>query len=149
MLRLFDTLTGEKQDFHEREPGKVGIYVCGPTVYDHSHLGHARVYVVFDTVVRYLRQHPEVTSVLFTGGDPMVMRAPLLARWIEPLLALDTLRSIRIGTKALAWWPQRFVADRDADEVLRLFERVVGFDARLGQNLLGLRFGVHPGVGGS
>ena len=51
MLRLFDTLTGQKQELQTREPDKVGIYVCGPTVYDYSHLGHARVYVVFDTVV--------------------------------------------------------------------------------------------------
>jgi cysteinyl-tRNA synthetase len=55
MLRLFDTLTGKKQELKTHEPEKVGIYVCGPTVYDYSHLGHARVYVVFDTVVRYLR----------------------------------------------------------------------------------------------
>ncbi|PRY00570.1 KamA family radical SAM protein [Allonocardiopsis opalescens] len=77
------------------------------------------------SLVRYLGAHPEVTSVLITGGDPMIMGGGVLARYIEPLLALPQLESIRIGTKSLAYWPQRFVTDPDADETLRLFERVV------------------------
>ncbi|MCC6996977.1 MAG: lysine 2,3-aminomutase [Deltaproteobacteria bacterium] len=78
-------------------------------------------------LVGYLRAHPEVTSVLITGGDPLIMRAALLRRYLEPLLRanLPGLTSIRIGTKSVAYWPQRFVSDRDADEVLRLFEEVV------------------------
>ena len=79
-----------------------------------------------DRVVAYLRAHPEVTSVLFTGGDPMIMGAPVLRRYIEPLLGagLGHIESIRIGTKSLAYWPQRFVSDPDADDTLRLFEEV-------------------------
>jgi L-lysine 2,3-aminomutase len=79
------------------------------------------------TFVAYLKMHPEVTSVLITGGDPMIMGAMVLRRYIEPLLdpALDQLESIRIGTKSLAYWPQRFVSDPDADDTLRLFEDVV------------------------
>jgi L-lysine 2,3-aminomutase len=56
---------------------------------------------------RYLANHPEVTSVLFTGGDPMIMGEPVLRRYIEPLLEVEQIESIRIGTKALAYWPQR------------------------------------------
>ena len=80
-----------------------------------------------DTLVSYLRQHREVTSVLITGGDPMIMSAEVLRRYIEPLLAadLDHVESIRIGTKSLAYWPQRYVTDPDADATLRLFEEVV------------------------
>ncbi len=76
MLRLFDTLTSQKQQLQTREPRKVGIYVCGPTVYDFSHLGHARVYVVFDTVVRYLRfRGYEVTYTRnFTDVDDKIIR---------------------------------------------------------------------------
>jgi KamA family protein len=74
---------------------------------------------------RYLLDHPEVTSVLFTGGDPMIMSESVLRRYVEPLLELDQLESIRIGTKALAYWPQRWVSDPDADDTLRLFEEVV------------------------
>jgi KamA family protein len=73
----------------------------------------------------YVRRHPEVSSVLLTGGDPMIMGEPVLRRYIEPLLELDHVESIRIGSKALAYWPQRFVTDPDADATLRLFEEVV------------------------
>jgi KamA family protein len=80
-----------------------------------------------DRVMHYLRQHHEVTSVLITGGDPMIMGAPVLRRYIEPLLGpgMEHIESIRIGSKALAYWPQRFVTDPDADDTLRLFEQVV------------------------
>jgi len=79
-----------------------------------------------DVLVEYLKTHHEVRSVLLTGGDPLIMRSELLRKYIEPLLApeLDHITSIRIGTKALAFWPYRFVTDRDADDVLRLFEEV-------------------------
>jgi KamA family protein len=78
-------------------------------------------------ITAYLRQHPEVTSVLITGGDPMIMGASVLRRYVEPLLEPDLghIESIRIGTKSLSYWPQRFVSDPDADETLRLFEQVV------------------------
>jgi L-lysine 2,3-aminomutase len=78
------------------------------------------------SLVTYIRQHPEVTSVLITGGDPMIMGETMLRRYIEPLLdpALDQLESIRIGTKSLAYWPRRFVSDPDATGTLRLFEEV-------------------------
>lgn len=55
-LTLFNTLTREKQTFKPLEPGKVGMYVCGVTTYDFCHIGHARTYVAFDIVVRYLRK---------------------------------------------------------------------------------------------
>ncbi|MGL1832832.1 cysteine--tRNA ligase [Rhodocyclaceae bacterium SMB388] len=55
MLTIYNTLTRKKEVFEPIEPGKVGMYVCGMTVYDYCHLGHARVMVVFDMVVRWLR----------------------------------------------------------------------------------------------
>jgi L-lysine 2,3-aminomutase len=79
-----------------------------------------------DHLVRYLRQQPSVTDVLFTGGDPLVMRTAVLRRYVEPLLRanLPGLTTLRIGTKSLAYWPHRFVRDDDADDLLRLFEEV-------------------------
>ncbi|ADD44140.1 KamA family radical SAM protein [Stackebrandtia nassauensis] len=77
-----------------------------------------------DALVGYIKAHPEITSVLITGGDAMIMGAPVLRRYIEPLIQLEQLESIRMGTKALAYWPQRFVTDPDADDTLRLFEEV-------------------------
>ncbi len=74
----------------------------------------------------YLRQHPEVTDVLITGGDPMVMKTRVLRSYIEPLLSpeFEHVQSIRIGTKSVAYWPHRYVSDPDADDLLRLFEQV-------------------------
>ncbi|HEY0063398.1 MAG TPA: lysine 2,3-aminomutase [Telluria sp.] len=79
-------------------------------------------------LVAYLANHPGVTDVLITGGDPLIMNTRQLAEFIEPLLApqLAHIQNIRIGTKSVAYWPQRFVTDKDADDLMRLFERVVG-----------------------
>ena len=79
-----------------------------------------------DQLVNYVRENPQVSSVLITGGDPMVMKTPVLRRYIEPLLRakLPNLHSIRIGTKALAYWPYRFTEGEDADDFLRLIEEV-------------------------
>ncbi len=78
-----------------------------------------------DRLIDYLRCHPEVSDVLFTGGDPMIMSARNLASYIEPLLeaGLPNLRRIRIGTKALSYWPYRFLDD-DGDALMALFERI-------------------------
>ena len=54
-LRIYNTINGQKEEFIPQVPGKVGIYVCGVTVYDLCHIGHARSQVAFDVVVRYLR----------------------------------------------------------------------------------------------
>ncbi|TDB97784.1 lysine 2,3-aminomutase [Actinomadura sp. 7K534] len=88
----------------------------------------------------YIVSHPEVTSVLFTGGDAMIMGETVLRRYVEPLLELDQLESIRIGTKSLAYWPQKFVTDPDADDMLRLFEQVVAS----GKNLAFMAHFSHP-----
>mgnify|MGYP002877472046 CR=1 FL=1 len=93
-------------------------------------------------LVEYLKRHPDVTDVLITGGDPMVMNTRALAGYIEPLLApeLSHIQNIRIGTKSVAYWPHRFVTDKDADDVLRLFEKVVA----AGKNLALMGHYNHP-----
>ncbi len=75
-LRIYNTLTKDKAPFEPMRPGKVGMYVCGPTVYDMSHVGHARVYVAFDVVARYLRSSGyEVTYVRnFTDVDDKIIK---------------------------------------------------------------------------
>jgi KamA family protein len=80
-----------------------------------------------DLLVGYLREHPEVSDVIITGGDPMVMSARNLAAHLEALLDADLpgLKNIRIGTKTLAFWPYRYLTDPDADEVLDIFRKVV------------------------
>jgi cysteinyl-tRNA synthetase len=54
-LHIFNTLTRQKEEFKPLVPGKVGMYVCGMTVYDYCHLGHARAFLAFDLIVRYMR----------------------------------------------------------------------------------------------
>ena len=54
-LKVYNTLTRQKEEFTPLQDGYVGMYVCGPTVYGHSHLGHGKSYVSFDVIVRYLR----------------------------------------------------------------------------------------------
>ena len=75
MLRIYNTLSKKKELFKSIEPGKVRIYVCGPTVYDACHIGHARSVIVFDVIVRYLRiTGYEVTYVRnFTDVDDKII----------------------------------------------------------------------------
>ncbi len=76
---------------------------------------------------QYLKTHKQITDILITGGDPMIMSVQNLKAYIEPLLQpeFDHIRSIRIGTKSVAYWPYKYVTDNDADDVLRLFEKIV------------------------
>jgi KamA family protein len=76
---------------------------------------------------RYIKNHKELTDILITGGDPMIMNLNNLKEYIEPFLQpeFDHIRTIRIGTKSVAYWPYRFVTDKDSDGILRLFEKVV------------------------
>ncbi len=79
-----------------------------------------------DDLVRYVTEHPEISDILFTGGDPMIMKARIFKTYIDALLDADipNLRTIRIGTKSLAYWPYKFLTDGDASEMLELFSRV-------------------------
>jgi cysteinyl-tRNA synthetase len=75
-LRIFNTLTGEKETFQPLQPQEIGFYCCGPTVYDMSHVGHARVYVAFDVVVRYLRWRGHRVKYVrnYTDVDDKIIR---------------------------------------------------------------------------
>jgi len=96
MLKIYNTLTRKKEPFQPRVAGKVGMYVCGMTVYDYCHIGHARVMVVFDTVARYFRyQGYELTYVrnITDIDDKIIQRAlengedynKLTARFIDAM----------------------------------------------------------------
>ncbi|MGA8706935.1 MAG: cysteine--tRNA ligase [Steroidobacteraceae bacterium] len=78
MLQLHNTLTGRKQPFEPIEPGRVRMYVCGVTVYDYCHVGHARCYVAFDIIQRWLRRRGfDVTYVrnITDIDDKIIARA--------------------------------------------------------------------------
>jgi KamA family protein len=80
-----------------------------------------------ELVIDYLREHSYVTDVLFTGGDPLIMPAAVLRNYIQPIMDsnLEHIKNIRIGTKALGYWPYRFTTDKDADDLIRLFDEII------------------------
>ena len=85
-LRIHNTLTRKKEEFQPIEPGKVRMYVCGVTVYDMCHIGHARSVVLFDVIYRYLKVKGfDVTYVRnFTDvDDKIINRANTLGGRLE------------------------------------------------------------------
>jgi len=100
-LRIYNTLTREKELFQPLQPDRVNIYVCGPTVYDFPHIGHAKAYVSFDVVVRYLRYRGSdvlyvqnitdvghLTDDADEGQDKIQKRAQ--ERRVEPMALVET-----------------------------------------------------------
>jgi cysteinyl-tRNA synthetase len=92
-LKIYNYLTREKEPFEPLEEGVVGMYACGPTVYDHAHLGHAKTYVALDVIVRYLRYLDykvryvqNITDVghLLDSGEDRIIRKARLER-VEPM----------------------------------------------------------------
>jgi KamA family protein len=79
-----------------------------------------------DLMIEYLRQNPEITDILFTGGDPMIMKASVLKGYIDAILdaRLPHIKTIRIGTKSLSFWPYRYLTDEDSGEILELFRKI-------------------------
>lgn len=79
-----------------------------------------------DLLKEYIAAHPEVSDILFTGGDPMIMSAKIFKTYVEPLIdnGPTNLQTIRIGTKALGYWPYKFTSDDDAGDMLELFKRI-------------------------
>ena len=96
-IRIYNTLSRTKEVFTPRIAGKVGMYVCGPTVYDYFHIGNARTFSVFDMVVRWLRASGlEVTYVRnITDVDDKIMERarendePIEALTARMIAALD------------------------------------------------------------
>lgn len=86
-----------------------------------------------DLVINYLKAHPEITDLLLTGGDPMVMNAQILDTYISRILDanIPSLQTIRIGTKSLSFWPYRYISDPDTAEVLELFQKISSSDKTL------------------
>lgn len=80
-----------------------------------------------DLLIEYLAAHPEVTDVLITGGDPMIMSCRVFRQYVEPLLEhkhRTNVRTIRIGSKSLSFWPYKYVTDKDAEDFLQLFREI-------------------------
>ncbi|NJE42191.1 cysteine--tRNA ligase [Thermococcus sp. GR6] len=102
-IRVYNTLTKQKEEFRPLREGEVRMYVCGPTVYDYTHLGHARTYIAFDVIRRYL-EHRGYTVLMVmnftdiddkiirraneTGEDPKELAEKFLRYFLEDMKAL-------------------------------------------------------------
>ncbi len=88
--------------------------------------GHRFAMKDADLMVRYIRSQPELTDILFTGGDPLTMSTRILSVYLNAIIdaKLPGIRTIRIGTKTLTFWPHRFTTDKDSAALLELFKRV-------------------------
>ena len=86
-----------------------------------------------DLLYKYLKSKPMVSDLLITGGDPLTMSTRILISYMEPLLRneFSHIKTIRLGTKTLTYWPYRFLTDKDSGELLTFFEKVV----KAGKNL--------------
>ncbi len=95
-----------------------------------------------DLIIGYIKQHPEITDLLITGGDPMVMKANIFDAYITKILdaKIDHLRTIRIGSKSLSFWPYRYLTDADANEMISVFEKIT----KAGKNLSFMAHFNHP-----
>lgn len=92
--------------------------------FDDTEMQNNSAYHDPETPVPYLKAHPEISDVVFTGADPMIINAKILRKYIEPLLEVESVKCISITTKSLAWWPYRYLTDKDAKEILDLFEEI-------------------------
>ena len=97
-MKIYNYLTRELETFRPVKQGYVGLYVCGPTVYDHSHIGHAKTYVAMDVVTRYfkyldykIRYVRNLTDVghLLDSGEDRVAKGSRRER-VEPMEVVDT-----------------------------------------------------------
>ena len=104
-IRLYNSLTREKQELIPLDPGHVRLYACGPTVYNYAHIGNARMAVVFDLLVRLLRHvYPRVTYASnITDVDDKIMEAaarnPSLNGTVELFTIPDEAEAITFGPK--------------------------------------------------
>ncbi len=116
-LMVYNSLTRKKEEFEPLRTGRVSMYVCGPTVYDHAHLGHAKCYISFDVIVRYLRYSGykvryvqnitdvgHLTDDSDEGEDKLIKRAAL--ERVEPMELAET-------------YTRSYFEDMDALNVLR------------------------------
>ncbi len=128
-MRLYSTLTRKKEEFVPLREGKVGIYVCGPTVYDYPHIGHARTYIAFDVLVRYLRwKGYDVTYVvnITNVDDKIISRAMELGK--DPMELADEFEKIfhedmaALGLLEADFYPR---VTEHIEDIIRLIRRLV------------------------
>ncbi len=140
MLRLFNSLTRRKERFVTRANGVVKLFVCGPTVYDYAHLGHARTYIAFDIIARYLRflgynvrflmNITDVAERIFQRAGELHRDSFQLAREYESYF-LDDMKALGIGTVDGYFRASEYIPEMIA-QVTGLINRGVGYETNTG-----------------
>lgn len=139
MLSLYNSLTRSKEQFIPLKPGKIGLYACGITVYDHCHLGHARSMVCFDVIVRFLRaQQYDVTYVrnITDIDDKIITRANERGVSINELTDYY-INAMHADSTALGIIPPDFEprATQHIDSIIQLIQRLIQSEhAYIGDN---------------
>ncbi|MEJ2521038.1 MAG: class I tRNA ligase family protein, partial [Desulfuromonadales bacterium] len=129
-LRVYNTLSGHKEAFEPLVPGKVGMYVCGVTVYDYCHIGHARANIVFDIVYRYLQYSGyDVTYVRnYTDVDDKIINRANERGISSQQLAEEFIQAFDEDMKALGLRKPTFEPKATAyiDQIIALAEELIG-----------------------
>lgn len=128
-LRVYNTLTGRKETFEPLHPGKVGMYVCGVTVYDYCHIGHARANIVFDIIYRYLqyvgfdvnyvRNYTDVDDKIINRANERGIDSRALAE--EFMQAFDE-DMARLGLQLPTHQPK---ATEHIDQIINIVQRLI------------------------
>lgn len=129
MLKIYNTLTRRKEEFHPITPGKVNMYVCGPTVYNYIHIGNARSAIAFDTVRRYLEfrgyQVKYITN--FTDVDDKMIKEANAEGITVPELADRFIKAFMEDTKALNIEPATMHPrpTQNMDDIIKFIQTLV------------------------
>lgn len=129
MLKLYNTLTRQKEEFHPIEPGKVRMYVCGMTVYDLCHIGHARMLAAFDVIYRWLGASGyDVTYVRnITDIDDKIIKRSADRHLSPAQLVEETIADMHADTQALGLLPPTFEprATQHVAGMIALIEKLI------------------------
>jgi len=139
-MKLYDTMTKEKKDFIPINGKRINLFVCGPTVYDYSHIGHARTYIFFDTLSEYLRYKGYVVFYLqnITDIDDKIIKkanesgtnASEISRFYYRAYIEDMLRLRISGVNFYA--PATFYIKEIIDQVKRLIDKGYAYETEDG-----------------
>ncbi|HLD34180.1 MAG TPA: cysteine--tRNA ligase [Candidatus Nanoarchaeia archaeon] len=135
MLKFHNTLTNKLQSFKPLTPKKINLYVCGPTTYDYSHIGHAKSYIQFDVIVRYLRTKYDVFYVqnITDIDDKIINRAnaekkdwETLARTFEKEY-LDDMKTLNVTSVSKQVRATEHISEM-IDQIKRLQKKDIAYE---------------------
>ncbi|OGN06389.1 MAG: cysteine--tRNA ligase [Candidatus Yanofskybacteria bacterium RIFCSPHIGHO2_01_FULL_45_42] len=137
MIKISNTLTGLKEEFVPRQKDKIGFFVCGPTVYDYSHIGHAKTYIFFDVAARYLRHRgynvyylQNITDI----DDKIISRAREEKRKPEEVAEefmekyLEDMRSLKVDSVSKYAKATKYIKEI-TDQIKRLLDKGYAYTA--------------------